>query len=188
PSIGYMPIIKKGSGYIAGFKLKLLTIYQNISQLNEIYGIEGAKTLMSAHPCRIIYAVSEEDDAAKISEKLGYITTTSKSTSKSRGRSTSQGESESEARRALVLPQELGTLDFKEEFIILKGENPVKAEKALYYLDPYFMDRLMKVSPKLASLTMELNKTKKIFGVKGLKYPSKEKMLSVGELESEVLL
>lgn len=33
----------------------------------------------------------------------------------------------------------------------------------------------MKVSPKLASLTMELNKTKKIFGVKGLKYPSKEK-------------
>lgn len=31
---------------------------------------------MSAHPCRIIYAVSEEDDAAKISEKLGYITTT----------------------------------------------------------------------------------------------------------------
>lgn len=188
PSIGYMPIIKKGSGYIAGFKLKLLTIYQNISQLNEIYGIEGAKTLMSAHPCRIIYAVSEEDDAAKISEKLGYITTTSKSTSKSRGRSTSQGESESEARRALVLPQELGTLDFKEEFIILKGENPVKAEKALYYLDPYFMDRLMKVSPKLASLTMELNKTEKIFGVKGLKYPSKEKMLSVGELESEVLL
>ncbi len=66
-----MPIIKKGSGYIAGFKLKLLTIYQNISQLNEIYGAEGAKTLMSAHPCRIIYAVSEEDDAKKISEKVG---------------------------------------------------------------------------------------------------------------------
>ncbi len=76
-----------------------------------------------------------------------------------------------------MLPQELGTLDFKEEFIILKGENPVKAEKALYYLDPYFMDRLMKVSPKLASLTMKLNKTKKIFGVKGLKYPSKKNAL-----------
>lgn len=35
----------------------------------------------------------------------------------------------------------------------------------------------MKVSPKLASLTMELNKTKKIFGVKGLKYPSKKNAL-----------
>ncbi|MCV5791816.1 type IV secretory system conjugative DNA transfer family protein, partial [Escherichia coli] len=67
-------------------------------------------------------------------------------------------------------------------------ENPVKAEKALYFLDPYFMDRLMMVSPKLTELTASLNKTKKVLGVKGLKYPSKEKMLSVGELESEVLL
>ncbi len=65
--IGYMPIIK-GSGYIAGYKLKLLTIYQNISQLNEIYGTEGAKTLLSAHPCRVIYAVSEEDDAKNLRE------------------------------------------------------------------------------------------------------------------------
>ncbi|MEW7952280.1 hypothetical protein AB0908_26265 (plasmid) [Enterobacter hormaechei subsp. xiangfangensis] len=37
-------------------------------------------------------------------------------------------------------------------------------------------------------ITASLNKTKKVLGVKGLKYPSKEKMLSVGELESEVLL
>ncbi|HBV6861005.1 TPA: conjugal transfer protein TraG, partial [Klebsiella pneumoniae] len=56
------------------------------------------------------------------------------------------------------------------------------------FLDPYFMDRLMMVSPKLTELTASLNKTKKVLGVKGLKYPSKEKMLSVGELESEVLL
>ena len=107
PSIGYMPIIKKGSGYIAGYKLKLLTIYQNISQLNEIYGTEGAKTLLSAHPCRVIYAVSEEDDAKKISEKLGYITARSKGSSKTSGKATSRSNSENEAQRALVLPQEL---------------------------------------------------------------------------------
>jgi hypothetical protein len=40
-----------------------------------------------------------------------------------------QKHSESDAQRALVLPQELGTLEFSEEFIILKGENPVKAKK-----------------------------------------------------------
>jgi len=188
PSIGYMPIIKKGSGYIAGFKLKLLTIYQNISQLNEIYGIEGAKTLMSAHPCRIIYAVSEEDDAKKISEKLGYITAKSTGSSKTDGLTGRGSSSENEAQRALVLPQELGTLAFTEEFIILKGEHPVKAKKALYYLDPYFMNRLMLVSPKLSALTSKINKTTNIFNARGLKYPSKEKMLSLGELESEVLL
>lgn len=188
PSIGYMPIIKKGSGYIAGFKLKLLTIYQNISQLNEIYGIEGAKTLMSAHPCRIIYAVSEEDDAKKISEKLGYITAKSTGSSKADGLTGRGSSSESEAQRALVLPQELATLAFSEEFIILKGEYPVKARKALYYLDPYFMNRLMLVSPKLSALTSKINKTTNIFDAKKLKYPSKEKMLSLEELESEVLL
>ncbi|XRP67954.1 type IV secretory system conjugative DNA transfer family protein (plasmid) [Enterobacter hormaechei] len=111
PSIGYMPIIKKVRVILPGLNSNL-TIYQNISQLNEIYGVEGAKTLMSAHPCRIIYAVSEEDDAKKISEKLGYITTKSTGSSKTSGRSTSKSSSESEAQRALVLPQELGNVGF----------------------------------------------------------------------------
>ncbi len=144
---------------------------------------------MSAHPCRIIYAVSEEDDAKKISEKLGYITTKSTGSSKTSGRSTSKSSSESEAQRALVLSRRSWERwIFKEEFIILKGENPVKAEKALYFLDPYFMDRLMMVSPKLTELTASLNKTKKYWVLKGLNILLKKKMLSVGELESEVLL
>nr|AUV50492.1 Coupling protein VirD4, ATPase required for T-DNA transfer [Escherichia coli] len=162
----------KGSGYIAGFKLKLLTIYQNISQLNEIYGVEGAKTLMSAHPCRIIYAVSEEDDAKKISEKLGYITTKSTGSSKTSGRSTSKSSSESEAQRLVLQDWERWIL--KKNLSFLKVKTRLKL-KALYFLDPYFMDRLMMVSPKLTELTASLNKTKKVLGVKGLKYPSKEK-------------
>ncbi|HDY2198183.1 TPA: type IV secretory system conjugative DNA transfer family protein, partial [Escherichia coli] len=113
--------------------------------------------------------------------------TKSKSESKSKGRAQSKSESESETRRALVLPQELGTLDFKEEFILLKGENPVKAEKALYFSDPYFMDRLLEVSPKLQDAVKKLNKRDKVIGVNGLRYPDKETMLSLGELESEVL-
>ncbi|EAR4352523.1 type IV secretory system conjugative DNA transfer family protein [Salmonella enterica] len=188
PAIGRMESIKKGSGYIAGFNLRLLTIYQNISQLREIYGQEGAKTLMSGHPCRIIYAVSEQDDANEVSEKLGYITTKSKGESKSKSRTTSKSESESEAKRALVLPQELGTLKFSEEFIILKGENPIKAEKALYYTDHFFMDKLLLVSTKLTKQVMEINKkktVKEVIGVDGLKYPSKQEMLSLGELESD---
>jgi type IV secretion system protein VirD4 len=129
PSIGYMPIIKKGSGYIAGFKLKLLTIYQNISQLNEIYGVEGAKTLMSAHPCRIIYAVSEEDDAKKISEKLGYITTKSTGSSKTSGRSTSKSSSESEAQRALVLRRSWERWILKKNLSFLKVKTRLKQRK-----------------------------------------------------------
>ncbi|EFU0718367.1 conjugal transfer protein TraG [Escherichia coli] len=191
PAIGRMEAIKRGSGYIAGFNLRLLTIYQNISQLREIYGLEGAKTLMSGHPCRIIYAVSEQDDANEVSEKLGYITTKSKGESKSRSRTSTKSESENEAKRALVLPQELGTLQFREEFIILKGENPIKCEKALYFNDAFFMDKLLLVSPKLTQKVMAMNKKKTVdgvIGVDGLSYPSKVGMLSLGELESDRII
>lgn len=187
PAVGAMHYIKKASGFIAGFKLKLLTIYQNISQLIEIYGEMGAKTLLSGHPCRVIYAVSEKEDADKFSAQLGYTTT--KSTGKSRNRnkgSVSQGESENEAQRALVLPQELGTLKFHEEFILLKGENPIKCEKALYFNDPYFMDRLCAVSPKLRERVASMNNGSSMVK-KGLKYPPKEEMLSLGELEAELV-
>ncbi len=37
------------------------------------YTERKGKNTFDAHPCRVIYAVSEEDDAKKISEKLGYI-------------------------------------------------------------------------------------------------------------------
>lgn len=159
PAIGAMHYIKKASGFIAGFKLKLLTIYQNLSQLIEIYGVYGAKTLMSMHPCRVIYAVSEKDDADEVSAKLGYTTLKAKGKSKSRNKGgTSQGESENDAQRALVLPQELGTLKFEEQFVILKGEHPIKCHKAMYYNDDFFMDKLISLSPYLQGVKAGLKK------------------------------
>lgn len=159
PSIGAMHYIKKASGFIAGFKLKLLTIYQNLSQLIEIYGQWGAKTLMSMHPCRVIYAVSEQDDANEVSAKLGYTTLKNKGKSRNRSKGgTSQGESESDVQRALVLPQELGTLKFDEQFILLKGENPIKCHKAFYFNDDFFMDKLIALSPYLQGVKENLKK------------------------------
>ncbi len=144
---------------------------------------------MSGHPCRIIYAVSEQDDANEVSEKLGYITTKSKGESKSKSRTTSKSESESEAKRALVLPQELGTLKFSEEFSYPERRKSHKGrKKALYYTDHFFMDKLLLVSTKLTKQVMEINKkktVKEVIGVDGLKYPSKQEMLSLGELESD---
>ena len=47
PSIGCIPYVKEAAGYIAGYKIQLLTIFQNVSQLNEIYGDQGRKTLLA---------------------------------------------------------------------------------------------------------------------------------------------
>ena len=150
PSIGCIPYVKEAAGYIAGYKIQLLTIFQNVSQLNEIYGDQGRKTLLANHSCKIVFAPNEQDDAEYFSKEIAYITTKSSSSSRNHNKaSVSRGESESEAKRALMLPQELKQLAFEEEIVLLSGENPIRCEKALYFKDRFFMDKLIALSPTL---------------------------------------
>lgn len=174
PAIGNISYVKEAAGYIAGYKIQLLTIFQNVSQLNEIYGEQGRKTLLANHSCKIVFAPNEQDDAEYFSKEIAYITT--KSTSESRNdnkASTSRGKSESEAKRALMLPQELKRLPYDKEIILLNGENPIKCEKALYYNNHFFMSKLIPLSPTLQACANKNN------------LPTKEELaiaLSKGEL------
>lgn len=159
PSIGAMGYVKDSAGYIAGYKLQLLTIFQNQSQLNEIYGYEGTKTLLANHSCKVNYAISEQADAERVSNELGFRTERSRSESKNRSKGIlSKGESASEAKRPLMLPQELKTLGFDEEIIILKGEHPIKCKKAFYFNDGDFMEKLIVLSPTLKKAAEKLKK------------------------------
>ncbi|KAJ6644929.1 Protein VirD4 [Pseudolycoriella hygida] len=79
PAIGNVPYVKEAAGYIAGYKLQLLTIFQNISQLNEIYGEQGRKTLLANHSCKIIFAPNEQSDAEYFSKEIAFITSMSTS-------------------------------------------------------------------------------------------------------------
>lgn len=150
PAIGQIPYVKEAAGYIAGYKIQLLTIFQNVSQLNEIYGDQGRKTLLANHSCKIVFAPNEQEDAEYFSREIAYVTTTSRSKSRNSHKvSVSRGTSESEAKRALMLPQELKQLAFDEEIVLLNGENPIRCGKALYFKDRYFMDKLINLSPTL---------------------------------------
>ena len=150
PAIGSIPYVKEAAGYIAGYKIQLLTIFQNVSQLNEIYGDQGRKTLLANHSCKIVFAPNEQDDAEYFSKEIAYITTQSHSKSRnSHKMSVSHGQSKNEAKRALMLPQELKQLNFNEEIVLLSGEHPIRCQKALYFNDQYFMNKLIKLSPTL---------------------------------------
>lgn len=56
--------------------MRVLTIIQNKSQLEDVYGKPGALTLMSNHALMIMYAPSPvvQSDANEYSEILGYQT------------------------------------------------------------------------------------------------------------------
>lgn len=158
PSIGAVDYIKSKSGLIAGYKLKLLIVYQVGSQLEEIYSYAGSKTLLASAPCKIVYSASDVKDARELSEAMGTKTVTIGSKSKSRSRGgMSRSESESLIERPLVTTNELLTLKFSEEILAMKGENPIRCEKAFYYMNEYFFGDFIKVAPSLESVFPKKN-------------------------------
>lgn len=147
--------IQTGVGFTAGYGLRFLTIYQSRSQLETReplgYGKEGALSILTNHACNIYFAPKEQADAENLSKLLGDKTV--KNTS--RGKSSSQGGGSSsrnisDTKRALMLPQECKELPFEEEIIIIDATKPIRANKAIYYSDPYFMNKFKLVSKTLS--------------------------------------
>lgn len=171
---GALPIYLKSVSFIAGYWLRSLMIYQNVSQLEQAnpegYGKEGARTLLSNHACQIFYTPREQEDAEKISKILGNKTTKNRSRNLGAG----GGGSESDTARALMLPQELRAMTMKEELITIDNGKPIMCNKAFYYNDPYFMNKFKEVSPSM----------KKIKGIPTQK--EQEKAIQAGETYIEI--
>lgn len=89
--------IAQSISYQAGYNMRVLTIIQNKSQLEDVYGKPGALTLMSNHALMIMYAPSPvvQSDANEYSEMLGYQTVKNTSHSRSFGKQGSRSDSTS---------------------------------------------------------------------------------------------
>lgn len=143
-SIGRVDIIANAVSFMAGYNLRLLPIIQSISQLESTYGKEVARTLLTNHALRIIFAPREQSDANEYSEMLGYTSVRKQSISRSRARESSYTRSESEERRALMLPQEIKALGDDKQILILEGlAHPVMSQKIRYFKEAAFKQRLM---------------------------------------------
>ena len=153
---GRIPIYQSAISFMAGYRLRSLMIYQSNSQLETQpplgYGQEGAKTLLTNHACQIFYAPREQEDAEDISRILGNTTFKTSSRSINSGGSGGGSRSISEASRALMLPQELREMPFKNELITIDSGKPILCDKAFYYSDSYFMDKFKSVSKSLSTI------------------------------------
>lgn len=149
PALGKINILAKANAFIAGYNLRLLTIIQSIAQLEAVYGVQDARTLMTNHAMQVLFTPREQRDANAYSEMLGFTTVKSRSTGRSMNRGFGAGGSSSEnlsdQRRALMLPQELKALAEDEQIIILENTRPIRCQKARYYRDRNLMDRLKSV-------------------------------------------
>lgn len=142
-SIGRVDMMQKSISYQAGYNMRVLTIIQNKSQLEDVYGKSGALTLMSNHALMIMYAPSPvvQSDANEYSEMLGYQTVKSMSKSRQHGRALSNSESVSDQKRALMMPQEIKELGRWKEIVSLENCKPIYCDKIKYFEDPSFTSR-----------------------------------------------
>lgn len=153
-AMGKVDIIESGAAYIAGYNLRLLAIFQNLAQLNNLYGEHGARSLMTNFDCQIIYTTRDNKDAQKYSEIIGYETVHSKnrSTGKS-GRSISESTGEGAGqRRAVMLPQEIKAMPMTDCVINMPGMNTIYAKKVRYYNDNVFKPRLGFAQPMIPKI------------------------------------
>lgn len=139
-SIGKVAMIAQAVSYMAGYNMRLLTIIQNKSQLEDVYGKAGALTLLSNHALMVMYAPSPtvQSDAQEYSEMLGYETVKSRSQTSSMQ---SSSTSTSDQRRALMLPQEIRELGQTRGIVSLENCKPILCDKIRYYEDPDFTCR-----------------------------------------------
>lgn len=151
-TLGYIEKIKNGVGYLAGYNIRPLLIFQNESQNVEVYGEKGAKNITSNCGLEIVYAPKDNSDAKEYSDSLGYQTVKAKSTSRSSGKTSSNSESTSYQRRALMLPQEIKEIGFEKEILIVEDVRPAIVDKIIYWKDPFFNGKVGLPTPPVPEL------------------------------------
>lgn len=158
-ALGKIVALPRSNFYIRDYRLRLASSLQNVAQLIARYGDAEARTLVGDHSLQIAYAPSDQHEAEEYSKILGFTTETATSTSSSHnggGSASSSGHSRSQSHsstgRALLLPQELRTLPRHQQIVLVRHSRPILCDKARYYEDHRFIDRLKSVSPALAAL------------------------------------
>ncbi|HEM7189729.1 TPA: type IV secretory system conjugative DNA transfer family protein [Providencia rettgeri] len=151
-AIGYMQQYQVSVGFMAGYNMRSLIIYQTDAQLFDEpplgYGKNGGDVLLENHTCNIIYKPKRTQTAKEISERIGSVTIKLNNRSYNSKDVFNSSSSDSTTQRALILPQEIMALKADEQ-ILFCGDVRIKCNKANYFETPIFIDKLKSVSPTL---------------------------------------
>lgn len=147
-AMGRIGILSSAVGYLAGYNLRLLTVIQAMSQLDDVYGREQARTFATNHGAQILYAPREQRDANEYSEMLGTLTERSESQGRSissgaKGGGSSHSRNISPQRRPLLLPQEFKEIGSEREVVVIENCKPILADKIRYHDDPVLAARVL---------------------------------------------
>lgn len=143
PNIGKINNYENTLSLARGYKIYMHTIVQDISQLQDkkLYGPEATKTIISNHSALLLLKVGEKDGAKYWSDWIGKTTLAYDNKSQSissKGKTTSI--SVAHEQRDLMPANELMSMDNEKAILLLKGQDPVRIEKAWQFeLYPNFL-------------------------------------------------
>ena len=138
-----MEVLQKGIGLMREYRVRVMAIIQDLPQLYETYGHDGAKAFIN-NKYRVAFAPNDLDAARLISGWLGETTVESRSQNqKLWGGLFQDSQSLSYVKRPLMNPDEIMKLSKDKMIITLEGANPVLAFKNPWYGDSTFATREM---------------------------------------------
>jgi type IV secretion system protein VirD4 len=149
PALGRLDFFESALAFMAGYGLKAFLIAQSLNQIEKAYGPNNS-ILDNCH-VRVSFATNDERTAKRVSDALGTATEM-KSQQNYAGHRLSPWlghlmVSRSETARPLLTPGEVMQLPANEEIIMVAGVPPLRANKARYYEDKRFVERILPPPP-----------------------------------------
>jgi len=143
-SLGRMDTLADGLAFLAGYKIRIITIIQGLGQLDEIYG-RGRENFLQNSAIQVFFASNDETTTQYVSRRLGTktITTTSKSVSGKDGPFGAATRSTSSMGAPFMPPEKVRLLDKRSLIVFKEGERPILGRKILYWKNRDFKKRLL---------------------------------------------
>lgn len=167
-SLKRMESFHKNIGLYREYKLRMVLIIQELSQLYDIYGRDGAKVFINAK-VRIAYTQNDDETCKLIESMLGIKTMAIKQRSKNIGSGLmshgSQTESIQYIARPLMLAQEIRWMKETKALIIMQGYSGIYANKIAWFKQRPFKHRMMgdvTITSILPEVHLIIEKNKKI--------------------------
>ena len=109
----------------------LISVFQDIAQMEEIYGKTGARTILNNHTCKIVLpGLGDPESARTICELAGGEVAAEKT------RSDSGSNSYTERERALLTPDQLRQVPRGKALVIMGGKRPFYVSQRSWWSDP----------------------------------------------------
>ncbi|WP_421871863.1 conjugal transfer protein TraG [Nitratireductor rhodophyticola] len=149
PALGRLDFFESALAFMAGYGLKAFLIAQSLNQIEKAYG-QNNSILDNCH-VRVSFATNDERTAKRVSDALGTATEM-KAMRNYAGHRLAPWlghlmVSRSETARQLMTPGEVMQLPPDEEIVMVAGTPPIRANKARYYEDVRFTERVVDAPP-----------------------------------------